>query len=151
MIRRFLKFLQLPFPDQWLLIEVILLLGAVRLALLTIPFRYLAKFLGRNFRESSAEESLHKAEIERMRWAIRTMSDHTPWKSKCLVQAITGKILLRQCGLDNTLYLGLAKDEADAMIAHAWLRCGQEVVTGGSGGTYTVVAKFADFWISERE
>ena len=83
--------------------------------------------------------------INRVGWAIQIVSRYTPWESKCLVQAITGKILLRHRRLQNTMYLGVAKDKGDQMIAHAWLRSGNKLVTGGRNSSmFTVVAKFAD-------
>jgi hypothetical protein len=40
------------------------------------------------------------------------------------------------------LYLGLARGEAGELQAHAWLRCGTAVVTGGDYSDYTVMASF---------
>jgi hypothetical protein len=96
---------------------------------------------------TSPEDDPGKEEyIRRISWAIDVLSRRTPWESKCLVQAITAKILLRRKLLPNTLYLGVAKDGNDKMIAHAWTRTGCRIVTGGYGlDAYTVVATFADF------
>lgn len=84
--------------------------------------------------------------ISRIGWAIRAVSGRTPWESKCLVQAITGKVMLRRKRIHNTLYLGVAKDGDNKMQAHAWLRVGGQVLTGGGfvDNSYTVVAMFAD-------
>lgn len=77
--------------------------------------------------------------------AVETISRYTPWESKCLVQAVVGKIMLRRLGLANTLYLGVRGDGGNGLQAHAWLRCGDVILTGGSGRKeFTVVSKFAD-------
>jgi len=77
--------------------------------------------------------------------AILTMSRHLPWESKCLVQAISGKMMLRRRQIPSTLYLGVAKKEDGDLNAHAWIRCGDRILTGARGHRqFTVVASFGD-------
>jgi len=44
-------------------------------------------------------------------------------------------VMLSRRGISATLYLGVARDENDpgAMAAHAWLRCGEVILTGAGG------------------
>lgn len=80
----------------------------------------------------------------RIGWIVKTVSCYTPWESKCLVQAIVGKIMLRQYGIANTLYLGVGRDERNCLIAHAWLRCADIIITGCHGHErFSVVGTFA--------
>ena len=81
----------------------------------------------------------------RIGWAVRTMARRTPWNSNCLAQAIAAKRMLRRRRIACTLYLGLAKDAKDELAAHAWLRCGNRILTGGrsSQWQYTVVSTFS--------
>jgi hypothetical protein len=52
--------------------------------------------------------------------------------------------MLGRRNVQSTLYLGLAKDEKDQMVAHAWVRCGNKIVTGKAGmERFTVVACFS--------
>lgn len=141
----FIKYLKLPWRDQILLLQTFVLLGTVRLAILVIPFRYLAVHLGKQRQESSDRQTTEGDFAQQVGWAIALLSAYTPWETKCLVQAITGKLLLRRRRLQNTLYLGVSRNEEHSMIAHAWLRCGKELVTGAQGSeAFTIVAKFAD-------
>jgi hypothetical protein len=95
--------------------------------------------------ESPKDDPGNRSYIWRVGWAIAVMSRYTPWESKCLVQAVTAKLLLRRYRLHNTLYLGVARDPEKKMIAHAWLRTGEWMVTGAHrSGEYTIVASFAD-------
>lgn len=66
----------------------------------------------------------------------------TRWESKCLVRALTAQKLLTQKGIHSTMYLGV--NHADGkMTAHAWLRVGKYIITGGDVyRDYTVVDKF---------
>jgi hypothetical protein len=75
----------------------------------------------------------------------RACGGRTPWHSACLVQALAGAALLRQRRLPAALYLGVAKAprQPDAIIAHAWLRCGEVFLTGEAGHqTYAVLSVF---------
>lgn len=78
------------------------------------------------------------------------VSPYTPWTSNCFPQALVAKYWLRQRHIPTTLYLGVALTKtADApraeMAAHAWLRCGPLIVTGGRGHErFTTVAHFGD-------
>lgn len=147
MFKRIIKYFQMPWTDRLLLAKTFMLLGSVRLALLVTPFRILAAFLGRHMEESPYYKCREVLYIHRISWAIELMSCYTPWESKCLVQAITGKILLRRKRLPNTLYLGLAKDQNKQLIAHAWLRSGKDTVTGAYGRErFTITAKFTDYY-----
>lgn len=145
MIRRVIKFFSLSWQDRWLFIEAFCLTGIVRLAILLIPFRRLSMVLGKHMRESPIKEDVVEAEVaRRIGWGVETVSRYTPWESKCLVQAIVGKIMLRQYEIANTLYLGVRRD-AGSLVAHAWLRCGATIITGGQGWErFTMVGKFAD-------
>ena len=73
---------------------------------------------------------------------VNRIADRTPWESKCLVRALTARYLLHRKGIVTTMYLGVGKDEDGKMIAHSWLRCGENYVTGGDGSGFAVVAKF---------
>jgi hypothetical protein len=82
--------------------------------------------------------------------AVRSAAANTPWKSVCLPQAVAGQWMLKRRRIAATLYLGVAKKDADPeqLAAHAWLRCGDAILTGTAGHRqFTVVASFApDGW-----
>jgi hypothetical protein len=76
---------------------------------------------------------------------VERVAQRVPWESKCLVQAMVAQRLLRDYGVDSTLYLGVSRDKEGGgkMIAHAWVRSGPYSVCGGDGTGYVAVAKFA--------
>lgn len=130
---------------RWLVLDVLVLLGATRLALLVVPFRRLASALGPADSESPDEvDDVALAEARRIAWAIRAVSRRTPWPSTCFPQALTALILLRRRGIPGTLYLGAAfRPDGVGLEAHAWLRCGPIDVTGGRGDRrFATLARF---------
>lgn len=134
LLQRVRHFLRRPWRDQWLFVQTYILLGLARLAINTVPFPRLTKYLGTPLLESPAEAPLpHLLEARRIAWAVRAASRYTPWKSSCFPQAIAAKVLLRRRGIASTLYLGAAFKARTELEAHAWLRCGPLYVTGGAG------------------
>ncbi len=147
MMARMRKIAALSWTDRWLLLQVFLLLGVARIAIRAVPFRRLARHLGPLQVETPAEASPeHLAQARRIGSAIARVSPHTPWQSTCLPQALAAKLWLRHQSIPSTLYLGVALPglAGDTGIeAHAWLRCGPLIVTGGRGRErFTVTALF---------
>jgi len=147
LLRRFITFIRLPWRSRLLLIDAVIWLGLARFAVLTLPFRWIARHFGYHQLEGTATETPETlAKAKRVAWAVRLMSRYTPWNSNCLAQAIAAKRLLRRQQVTSTLYLGVArKKETDGIDAHAWLRCGEFYVTGGQGHLhFTVVSYFTE-------
>lgn len=139
------KFFKKPLADQTLYIEATFWLGISRIAILILPFRWIAPLLGTHMASSDEnDENGDRETIISVSRAIRTMSRHLPWECKCLAQAISGKMMLRRRQIPSTLYLGVAKKEDGDLNAHAWLRAGDIIILGGGGlERFAVVSTFA--------
>ena len=120
--------------------------GCARAFILFVPFNKLRKRMGKVKEESPEEVDINTyMEARNVSEIVSIVSRHTPWESKCLVQALTAQKLLKEKEISTTLYLGVKKDRDNNMLAHAWLRCGEYYVTGGANKDgYAVVAKFAN-------
>jgi hypothetical protein len=143
---RLRKFLSLAPADRILFVEAGFWLGVARLALLTLPFRWIKRGWGEPQALSAEKFQGTPPELlERVSWAVATASRHLPWDCLCLAQAMAAKAMLKRRGVSSTLYLGVAKDGAAQPQGHAWLTCGEQVLTGQQGmGEFTVIATFAD-------
>ncbi len=133
--------------ERLLLLEAFALLGIARLLVLVIPFRWLACSLGQRMGESGTQVGeAHLQHARLIGQAVHSAANNTPWESVCLPQAVAGQWMLKRRRIPATLYLGVAKDEAkqEKLAAHAWLRCGDIILTGASGHRqFTVVATFS--------
>lgn len=150
--RRFTMIKRLSWK-QLLLISVVFLLNAcIRLAVLVIPFRLLSKVLGVKGKSTPEDvPNSHVTTAAKIGWVAEAVGRHTPWTSKCLDRAITTQLLLRLFRVPSTLYLGVGKDDANHMIAHAWLRCGSQVVTGADEvHRVQTVAQFASLTAASK-
>lgn len=96
--------------------------------------------------ESPLDDVLNDPQqLRKVAWAVHKVSGYTPWESKCLVQAIAAKRMLKSRKIVSTLYLGVARNHSNELKAHAWLRSGPVYLTGGRGHeSFTVVATFAE-------
>lgn len=133
--------------ERLLLLEAFALLGVARMLVLTIPFRWLARSLGEHMRESSLETATaDRQQALLIGQAVRSAAANTPWQSVCLPQAVAGQWMLKRRGIAATIYLGVAKAEQkpEQLAAHAWLRCGEVILTGSAGHRqFTIVSTFS--------
>lgn len=143
-VKRLRVFLLLNMETKLLFLEAFIFLGWARV-LKSITFSKVAPSLGDYMNETSvAQIQQHEDTLKGVSEAISIMSRYTFWESQCLVKAIAGMKMLEKRDIESTLYLGTAKDNSGALIAHAWLRSGSFYVTGSEGmEKFTVVGSFA--------
>lgn len=133
--------------ERLLLLEAFALLGVARLMVLAIPFKWLALSLGKSMHKAGPQADFADPNIARMIGrAVRSAANNTPWESVCLPQAVACQWMLKRRRIPATLYLGVAKnaEKPELLAAHAWLRCGDVILTGAPGcKRFRVVATFA--------
>ena len=74
--------------------------------------------------------------VKRVAIAIPRAASRVPWRADCLVQALAAERWLTQKGVATVLCIGARKDEQSQFHAHAWLKAGETIVTGGDIGAY---------------
>ncbi len=144
--RSLAKWRQCSRREKTLLLEALGWLALARLAILLLPFKVIAPYVGHPQQETPADiEPAREAQAGQVGWAVRAAAAHTPWESTCLVQAIAAQRMLHRRGIPGTLYLGVAKDPDNParLKAHAWVRCAATILTGHAGyQQFTVVSSY---------
>ena len=136
------RFATRPGREKLCVVEAYFYLALARLAVVCLPFKWVARWCGEQGQEMAHWESPREV-TQPLVWAIETASRYGWWNCKCLTQAICGKAMLRRRNLASTLYLGVHRPEEGDLMAHAWLRCGNQILTGEEGlEKFTVVGKF---------
>jgi hypothetical protein len=137
----------LPGGRRALLVEAVGALLAAQLRVRCLPFRRVAARLGASGAETGHEltpaQQLLSREVE---WAIAAASRRLRPRPTCLMEAVAAQALLRRRGVASTVYLGVAPARADGrqINAHAWLRCGERIVTGKTeAGRFRALACFS--------
>ena len=112
--------------------ETVVLSFSIKLILQFIPFRHIARHLGQQTLVTNNQtlSDYEQQQAKRISWAVRLIGYRTRWRNSCLVNSIIAKIMLRRRQISTQLFLGLAKDNQRNLQAHAWLRCGDFIVTG---------------------
>ena len=123
------KFVELPPGRRTLLLRACFVVAGFRLALTTLPFRWvrsLAEFSGRTRRSRLRPP----VPVDEFSWAVSVASRRVP-RATCLTQALALQLLLAHEGRPSNLRIGVAKAEDGRLQAHAWLETEGRVVIGG--------------------
>src|SRR5581483_2287760 len=145
---RILKLLRrwprLPMEKRLLALEAMLWLGIMRIAIRVLSFKQIARLTGLATNLSDATPTAEQIKTaQQIRWAVQAMAPKLPWETLCLVQGLAGAAMLRRRHLPLSLYFGVAKTEQGEFQAHAWLCCGDQVLTGGAGRQrFSVIAAY---------
>jgi hypothetical protein len=142
-MNRVTRLTRLTGPELSDLLEALALCTIASILLKVVPFSRMAPRLGRHMAESPPHQpGATGATVSRVSWAIAKAAKILPWKPMCLPQAVTAQWMLRRRSIPSTLYLGT--DPAKNYDAHAWVRVGGVIVTGGPHHTrFAVVSTFA--------
>lgn len=133
----------MPLKQKLMIPRILLLMAYYHRQVHGHPFSELAPKIGTLGFETAVETSPRDAWL--VHEIMESMFHRLKWKDSCLIRALTAKRLLNGMGHSCTLYMGVRKKEGEAMTAHAWLRCGKLIVTGGeSRAGFTVTGIFGD-------
>ena len=121
-------------PGVWRDIAV----AAWELALANIAFRRTPSGELPLLRTADADTPLtapQRALLERVAYAVPIMGLRVPWRSDCVVQALAARRWLARGGTGSAICIGVRNNE-EGFQAHAWLKVGERIVTGGDISTY---------------
>jgi hypothetical protein len=125
------RFVLLEPAKRRLLLRTGLLLWAARLGLWLLPLPTLRRVLGRlkHMEPILAKGNAKNAEI--IGRAVAAASRYVPAAS-CLTQALAGQILLTQHDEAARICIGVAKNDAGKLEAHAWVENRGRIVIGAA-------------------
>jgi hypothetical protein len=112
--------------------EALWTLALARLAVSVLKFEQVAAMLG-HFGQETPKTPVPKPELAlAVSWAVQSVAKTVPWRCECLEQALCAKWMLRKRKLPSTLYFGTFYN-GHGLEAHAWVRCGLQIITGERG------------------
>ena len=136
------RFVRLSGADKWLLLRAVAWLAVSRIMLAVLSFRRLSARLSATDVPAHAEadpEVLH-----RIGRAVAVAANNVPWRSDCFPQTIAARMLLKRHGYASTIHIGVERIGDNELTGHAWLTCGETVVTGGEDlDRYTELHSFS--------
>lgn len=126
--RKLRRFGKLSLADKWLFVRAAFWLAVARVWLAFVPFPKLARRLSSKPAFADADPDL----LRRIGFAVSAAGANVPWRSDCFPQSIAAYKLLQRHGYSSTIHLGVDKEGEEDLLAHAWLSCGDTVVTGAA-------------------
>lgn len=128
-----------------LLFEALIALAVAQIAMVFLPFRRIAAWLGTPGLESAPTATDEQIRIAReIGWAVGALGRRVPWDGRCLAQALAATGMLRLRGVEGTVTFGACVGKSAGFHAHAWLRVGSSIVTGAAGHQqFKALATFA--------
>jgi hypothetical protein len=134
---KFMKFKAMKRYQKSLFIEAILFQIIAGLILKLLPFRLITRLFSlpshfNSHAPATTTSHTHINSIE-IKNALMISGDLSPWKNRCLVQALAARWMLNRRGMESKLSLGVAKGSDNTMIAHAWLNTKDLEVVEKSG------------------
>ncbi len=133
------------------LVATWLLLGCSRVTIAVLPFRLIRGFLGEHHASTTTGEVIlagrRRTQALNIAYVIGAAAAYCPWRADCYPQALTARMILTMAGIPHTVSFGVRRSEGE-LLAHAWVRAGDVVVTGGTSDEFTQVGAFT--WTPRR-
>lgn len=128
----------LPLREKLWFLSFLPYSGLIRIAILTLPCRWLARTYGQYHRNYQLSPMVSEEQCQlarRIGKIAQLAARHTPWESKCLVQALMVRTLLGFYDIPYVLCLGARRtgETVEPIKAHAWVKVGPWIVIGGEG------------------
>lgn len=130
-MRRVVRFLRLPVVERRLTIEAALTLTLACALLKAMSFARVMCLLGLHETNGAAGHGVDASAARAVARALTRVSRNVPFRAACLPQAVAAALMLRRRGLVAEVHFGVAK-LAGVITAHAWSRCGDMTVSGGT-------------------
>jgi hypothetical protein len=128
-MERFRRFASLPPDDRGRFLVALPVVATVRAALWILPFGRLRSAIARLVHPRSGLHARPPDEADRIAWSVGSAARFVP-KATCLTQALAGEVLLIRAGYPAKVRIGVAKDAAGKLEAHAWVESDGRVVIG---------------------
>jgi hypothetical protein len=108
-----------------------MLLIAARIALLVVPFTTVLRFAARPRTRSAARAG--RGQLDEMVWAVDAVGNRLFPRNPCLVQALVIQRLFVRAGQPAELRIGVRREGASKLAAHAWVESNGVIVIGSRG------------------
>jgi len=115
------------------LVEASALLVWARLLIAFVPLRHWRKQFGELAAHGASHPALSEAERETARLVVHAIDRagrNLPFAFICLPRALAARWMLARRGVDSQLYIGVGRSDAGETSLHAWLKAGEDWITG---------------------
>lgn len=122
------SFLRLPAAERRLALSALPAVVAVRVALWLLPYRRVQQLAARGRPVRGAAGRVPARGIAE---GVRRASRGVP-RASCLTQALAAQLLLARAGYAARVWIGVAREGAGGLDAHAWVELDGAVLLGAT-------------------
>lgn len=124
------KLARLSGQQRRVLVYACLLLNGIRLGLWLLPFRSVRNLLDHLSDRWQGSPTSPVVSVSFIVRSLQIGTRYTPGRAKCLARALTTQVLLNRYGYAYQMHIGVAKDAANRLTAHAWIEYEGQVIVG---------------------
>lgn len=110
-------------------LEAGVMLVFARLAVWSVPFPWLIRWMERPPRRQELRGPRRRRARREVRVAVGSVSRYLPGRTACGPKAIAAQTMLRRRGVSTVLYLGIGP-QGSGIRGHTWLKDGDAPVVG---------------------
>lgn len=114
-------------------IEAIAISVVVRFTLSFLPASFRIWWMGKPVTADHTPNEVSSelyVELLKVKIAVARCNRYAPWNTECLTQALTAKRMLEKRNITSLLVIGFRKDADGEIAGHAWLKVGDNFITG---------------------
>jgi hypothetical protein len=125
--------------EKALLCEASILFLAAKVAVHTIPFGRIERYLRAHWSGGAADACDRHEDINLIRLSLSRAGGLFRWEAPCLSRSIAEFIMLRRRGIPAAMYMGVKVTENSALCAHAWVEASAAGADWDRGGYANVL------------
>ena len=142
-MRQITRYRQLSSADRRLFFRALFIVVLIRVALWTIPFWQIQKWVDIARQPVGNPGLPDRARLKQVAWAVEAAASRVPAAS-CLTQSMVTQILLGRMGQPSELHLGVARSRDGKFQAHAWVEARGRVINGGAARGFDRFVRLED-------
>jgi hypothetical protein len=133
--------------EYLLFVESWIFLAVARFIIIFFPFSFVAQLLGKidkNTYDIDMENLYGKFSPTAIGTAIIRASRRSPWRAKCLENALAAKFMLNLRKKKYIVFLGVSTIHHKKNVsAHVWVISNGQIITGGNAtNAFKIIGKF---------
>lgn len=136
-----IRFTKLSLKNQLLLIEASIYTIWAWFMIRIFSFKRYLNWL----KNPPEQQTPNEKEVLSVYRTLRKIHKYAFWPTTCYTEAISARLILKRKNIKSKIFLGMTKKDDGELLAHAWTKVGDKIITGGGNlESYKVLYIFED-------
>ncbi len=121
-----IRFLKSPLQNKLMLFEASIYTIWAYFMIRVFSFK---KYL--HWLKNPQKDIYSEATVKQVFYTIKKIDKNAFWTTTCYTQAIAARLIFKRKNIRSQIFLGMTKDIDGKLLAHAWTKVGDTIITGG--------------------